>query len=47
MLRELEQALNGITSGWYEKLLADARELSGYEINWNVKPCRPTLTLIS
>ncbi|HBI0435727.1 TPA: minor capsid protein [Salmonella enterica subsp. enterica serovar Dublin] len=37
MLRELEQALNGITSGWYEKLLADARELSDYEINWNVK----------
>ncbi|ECX6379446.1 phage head morphogenesis protein, partial [Salmonella enterica subsp. enterica serovar Dublin] len=23
--------------GWYEKLLADARELSDYEINWNVK----------
>ncbi|URQ02884.1 hypothetical protein QA055_gp11 [Salmonella phage CTH7] len=37
MLRELEQALNVITSGWYEKLLADARELSDYEINWNVK----------
>lgn len=37
MLRELEQALNGITSGWYEKLLADARELSDYEVNWNVK----------
>ncbi|OML96011.1 hypothetical protein, partial [Salmonella enterica] len=37
MLRELEQALNGITSGWYEKLLADARELSDYEVNWSVK----------
>ncbi|APU02997.1 hypothetical protein LPSE_00040 [Salmonella phage LPSE1] len=37
MLQELEQALNVITSGWYEKLLADARELSDYEINWNVK----------
>ncbi|MFB1731181.1 minor capsid protein [Salmonella enterica subsp. enterica] len=37
MLRELEQALNGITSEWYEKLLADARKLSDYEVNWNVK----------
>lgn len=37
LLRDLEEALAGITGDWQTKLTEDLKELAAYEAEWNVK----------
>lgn len=37
LLRDLEEALAGLTGDWQTKLTEDLKELSAYEAEWNVK----------
>lgn len=37
LLRDLEEALTGITGDWQTKLTEDLKELAAYEAEWNVK----------
>lgn len=37
LLRDLEEALTGLTGGWQTKLTEDLKELAAYEAEWNVK----------
>lgn len=37
LLRDLEEALTGLTGDWQTKLTADLKELAAYEAEWNVK----------
>lgn len=37
LLRDLEEALSGLTGDWQTKLTEDLKELAAYEAEWNVK----------
>lgn len=37
LLRDLEEALTGLTGDWQTKLTEDLKELAAYEAEWNVK----------
>lgn len=37
LLRDLEEALAGLTGDWRTKLTEDLKELAAYEVEWNVK----------
>lgn len=37
LLRDLEEALTGLTGDWQTKLAEDLKELAAYEAEWNVK----------
>lgn len=37
LLRDLEEALTGLTGDWLAKLIEDLKELAAYEAEWNVK----------
>lgn len=37
LLRDLEEALAGLTGDWQTKLTEDLKELAAYEVEWNVK----------
>lgn len=37
LLRDLEEALTGLTGDWQSKLTEDLKELAAYEAEWNVK----------
>jgi len=37
LLRDLEEALTGLTGDWRTKLIEDLKELAAYEAEWNVK----------
>ena len=37
LLRDLEEALTGLTDDWQTKLTEDLKELAAYEAEWNVK----------
>ena len=37
LLRDLEEALTGLTGDWQTKLTEDLKELAAYEAEWNTK----------